>query len=66
MRAIPAAEHALTRREGGVLLGAGWHRVRLRYGDLGGGARLAWRWTPPGEAESEVPRERLRHLPGEP
>lgn len=56
--------HSLLRREGTVELGAGYHRIRIRYDDIGGGAKLFFRWRPPRAAlEESVPEEVLWHDP---
>jgi len=56
-------EHAEERRDGVILLDEGFHEVEVRYSDFGGGAKLRWLWTPPGQTEELVPVEVLSHVP---
>ncbi|HTL46544.1 MAG TPA: hypothetical protein VL688_00605, partial [Verrucomicrobiae bacterium] len=45
--------HSFSVRSGEVLLDAGWHHVRIRYQDMGGGAMMRF-WRKPAGGESEA------------
>lgn len=51
--------HAIQYRAGEIALAAGFHRIRIKYFDVGGGAVLKVFWTPPGEREGPILPERL-------
>ena len=53
--------HALRYISGVVSLDEGFHHVRVKYFDGGGGAIMEFLWTPPGETESLVPAKVLFH-----
>ena len=53
--------HAMRHITGVVSLGEGFHHVRIKYFDGGGGAIMEFLWTPPGGSESLVPVQVLFH-----
>ncbi|MDP8236375.1 MAG: TIGR03663 family protein [Candidatus Erginobacter occultus] len=53
--------HAVQYRSGEVTLEEGFHRIRIKYFDVGGGAVLKVFWTPPGEKEEPIPPRRIFH-----
>lgn len=53
--------HAMRYISGIVSLDEGFHHVRVKYFDGGGGAIMEFLWTPPGASESPVPRHVLFH-----
>ncbi|NUO08579.1 MAG: TIGR03663 family protein [Candidatus Brocadia sp.] len=53
--------HALRYISGSVALEVGFHHIRVRYFDGGGGAIMEFLWTPPGGKESLVPGQVLFH-----
>jgi uncharacterized protein (TIGR03663 family) len=53
--------HAIQYRAGEIALEEGFHRIRIKYFDVGGGAVLKVFWTPPGERESPIPPNLLYH-----
>ncbi|MFN3532786.1 MAG: flippase activity-associated protein Agl23 [Candidatus Brocadia sp.] len=53
--------HAVRYISGAIPLEEGFHHVRIRYFDGGGGAIMAFLWTPPGGKESPVPGQVLFH-----
>ncbi len=55
--------HAVQYRSGEIPLEAGYHRIQIKYFDVGGGAVLKVFWTPPGEKEAPIPPARLFHQP---
>jgi len=55
--------HAVQYRSGEVTLEEGFHRIRIKYFDVGGGAVLKVFWTPPGGKEEPIPPGILYHQP---
>lgn len=53
--------HATRYISGVIPLDEGFHPVRIKYFDGGGGAIMEFLWTPPGEKESLVPGQILFH-----
>ncbi len=53
--------HAVRYISGAVSLNEGFHHVRLKYFDGGGGAVLELLWTPPGGGESPIPGNAFYH-----
>ncbi|OQZ03634.1 MAG: hypothetical protein B6D34_06850 [Candidatus Brocadia sp. UTAMX1] len=53
--------HAARYISGVISLNEGFHPVRIKYFDGGGGAIMEFLWTPPGEKESLVPGQILFH-----
>jgi len=53
--------HAARYISGVVLLNEGFHHIRVKYFDGGGGAVMELFWTPPGRSETLVPCEILFH-----
>ena len=54
--------HGSTEKTGDIALGAGRHRIAIRFFEATGSEALALRWRPPGAAElSPVPASRLSH-----
>ncbi|MCF6154178.1 MAG: TIGR03663 family protein [Candidatus Brocadia sp.] len=53
--------HAIRYISGAVPLDEGFHHVRIKYFDGGGGAIMKFLWTPPGGNESLVPGQVLFH-----
>ena len=53
--------HAMRHISGVVSLDEGFHHVRVKYFDGGGGAVMEFLWTPPGGSESLVPVQVLFH-----
>ena len=53
--------HAIRYISGVVPLDEGFHHVRIKYFDGGGGAIMEFLWTPPGGKESLVPNQVLFH-----
>ncbi|HJX38986.1 MAG TPA: PA14 domain-containing protein, partial [Anaerolineae bacterium] len=51
--------HGDVYREGQVQLEEGFHGLRLRYFQDGGGRKIELYWTPPGDAREQVPQEQL-------
>jgi hypothetical protein len=49
-------EHANQRFAGKVNLFAGYHKIEIKYFDIGGGAILKLYWTPPNSEESIIPK----------
>jgi len=55
--------HALRYISGVIPLDKGYHAIRLKYFDIGGGAILELLWTPPGGKEELVPSYVFFHSP---
>lgn len=53
--------HAIRYISGVIPLDEGFHHVRIKYFDGGGGAIMNFLWTPPGGKESLVPEQVLFH-----
>ncbi len=53
--------HAMRHISGVVSLDEGFHHVRIKYFDGGGGAVMEFLWTPPGGSEALVPVHVLFH-----
>ncbi|MDR4508799.1 MAG: TIGR03663 family protein [Candidatus Brocadiaceae bacterium] len=53
--------HALRYISGIVPLDAGFHALRIKYFDIGGGAVMEFLWKPPEENETRVPHTVLFH-----
>lgn len=53
--------HAVRYISGAIPLEEGFHHVRVKYFDGGGGAIMEFLWTPPGGKESLVPGQVLFH-----
>lgn len=54
--------HGATERTGDIALGAGRHRISVRFFEATGSEALSLRWRPPGATElSPVPASRLSH-----
>jgi hypothetical protein len=54
-------EHAKTRSAGLVQISEGFHKLRIKYFDVGGEALLKLYWTPPGQTEEAVPTSSFAH-----
>ncbi len=53
--------HAIQYRAGEIALEEGFHRIRIKYFDVGGGAVLKVLWTPPGRGEEPIDSRYLYH-----
>ncbi len=53
--------HAIRYISGIMNLEEGFHHIRIKYFDSGGGAIMEFLWTPPGGKESDVPGNVLFH-----
>lgn len=53
--------HAMQYISGVILLDEGFHNIRLKYFDGGGGAIMEFFWTPPDGSEALVPAQVLYH-----
>ena len=54
--------HPIRRSSGTVNLTSGYHYIRIRYFDGGGGAILHLLWQPPAEGEAPIPSESLYYI----
>lgn len=52
--------HAVRARGADIRLEKGWHAIRIRYQDIGGGGTLRFWWQPAGGEEQIVPWEYFR------
>jgi uncharacterized protein (TIGR03663 family) len=55
-------DHPIRRVSGPANLTAGYHQVRIRYFDSGGGAILRLFWKPPGKNEEPIPQGVFYHI----